>query len=133
MGTLGRVGQVLAFTEPAVVDSHVTVLRANEQDVSLNFLGIDLSRREEEIEALGEGSTGQTELSRSRLAGLQVIVPSRQVLATFDKFSGPLRQRVRANNQESETLATIRDTLLPKLISGEIRVKEAENTLARVT
>jgi len=40
-----------------------------------------------------------------------------------------LSVRVQRNNEESRTLTALRDTLLPKLISGEIRVKDAERFL----
>lgn len=132
VGTLGRVAQILQFDEDAVVDGHVTVVRANATDVTWNYLGIELGRREKEIEALGEGSTGQTELSRSRLATLQLVVPSNNVMKAFDDRCVPLRHRIGANEKESRTLAELRDTLLPKLLSGELRIKDAERIVGRV-
>jgi type I restriction enzyme, S subunit len=126
VGTLGRVAQVLRLEEDTIVDSHVTVVRADEKAVSWNYLGICLGSREEEIEALGEGSTGQTELSRSRLASLPILVPPPQVLAAFDEISIPVREHYAASEKEAYTLAAIRDALLPKLISGEIRVRDSQ-------
>jgi hypothetical protein len=43
-----------------------------------------------------------------------------------------LRERIEHNDSESRTLAALRDTLLPKLISGDLRVKDAETFLDRV-
>jgi len=126
VGTLGRVAQILAVEEETIVDSHVTVVRADGINLSWNYLGIDLSRRQDEIEALGEGSTGQTELARARLAGLPVLIPEQSVIAAFDKIALPFRYRRLKNECESRTLAALRDTLLPKLLSGELRVKNAE-------
>jgi type I restriction enzyme S subunit len=40
--------------------------------------------------------------------------------------------KIASNERESRTLATLRDTLLPKLISGELRVKDAERFIGRV-
>ncbi len=57
------------------------------------------------------------------------ILPSREVLEKFDAITRGLNERVHACNQESRTLAALRDTLLPKLISGELRVKDAEQFL----
>jgi type I restriction enzyme S subunit len=130
VGTLGRVAQVLRLEEDTIVDSHVTIVRADERSVSWNYLGINLGRREEEIEALGEGSTGQTELSRSRLATLRILVPPRPLIEAFDEISIPMRERRVVSEKESQALAVLRDALLPKLISGEIRVKEAERIVA---
>jgi len=130
VGTLGRVAQVLSIDEPTIVDSHVTVVRADPQKVSWNYLGVDLQGREAEIEALGEGSTGQTELPRARLGSLPVLLPSKPLRDYFDKAVLSLRLGARHNNEQNETLASLRETLLPKLISGDIRVKDAER-LAR--
>jgi type I restriction enzyme S subunit len=44
----------------------------------------------------------------------------------------PIRQRLVASVRESRTLAALRDALLPKLISGEIRIKDAERIAARL-
>lgn len=124
VGTLGRVGQVWALTETTVADSHVTIVRARDGITSI-YLGQNLLSREAEIEALGEGSTGQTELSRTRLGELLILVPSGPVLDAFDKFTDPFLKRIAANDEESRTLASLRDLLLPKLISGEVRIGDA--------
>jgi type I restriction enzyme S subunit len=126
VGTLGRAAQIWALKESAVADSHVTVVRANGSQISSLYLGLDLTGRERELEALGEGSTGQTELSRSRLSAMPVLLPCNKVQKAFDKFVEPLVQRITSNQIETVTLAATRDLLLPKLISGEIRVKDAE-------
>jgi type I restriction enzyme S subunit len=124
VGTLGRVAQVLTLAEPTIVDSHVTVVRAGGR-LSWNYLGLAMMRRQAEIEELGEGTTGQTELNRGKLAGLAFVVPPREVLEAFDASTLPLRMRFAANSHQAETLATLRDTLLPRLISGQLRLPEA--------
>lgn len=122
VGTLGRVAQVLAIVEPTIVDSHVTVVRSAPEKVSWNYLGITLLERQSEIEALGEGSTGQTELSRVRLGALRVFLPPKPLRDHFDACVTGLRQRGMTNNAQSVTLAQVRNALLPKLLSGELRV-----------
>ncbi|HEX8362132.1 MAG TPA: restriction endonuclease subunit S [Longimicrobium sp.] len=122
IGTLGRVAQVMDMHEPTIVDSHVTVVRSGPA-VTWNYLGLELARRQDEIEQLGEGSTGQTELSRAKLAGLMIIAPPREILSHFDALTVPLRQRISTNLRENQTLAEIRDTLLPRLISGQISLE----------
>ncbi len=129
VGTLGRVAQIWSIEEPMVVDGHVTVVRANNQDVSAQYLGINLMNREVEIEKLGEGSTGQTELSRSRLGTMKILIPSRAVLNAFDEEVGLMIEKLVKNQKESHTLAQMRDLLLPKLMSGEIRLHDAEKTI----
>lgn len=66
-GTLGRVAQVKTHLGPATVDSHVTIVRPSAT-VDPLYLGYSLVNQQALIESMGEGSTGQTELSRIRLA-----------------------------------------------------------------
>jgi type I restriction enzyme S subunit len=122
VGTLGRVAQVFHLDEPTIVDSHVTVVRSGPS-ITWNFLGLELARRQSEIEQLGEGSTGQTELNRSKLAGLLTIVPPCEVLGHFDALTTPLRERISLGLRQNETLSELRDSVLPKLISGEIPLR----------
>jgi len=66
------------------------------------------------------------------LLSMVVVLPPGPLRRAFNDRTGPLLRRVSANRQESLTLATIRDTLLPKLLSGEVRVQEAERELDAV-
>jgi len=66
VGTLGRVAQVLRQDEPTIVDSHVTVVRSGP-NLNSAYLGQWFVTKQPDIEAMGEGSTGQTELSRGKL------------------------------------------------------------------
>jgi len=125
-GTLGRVAQVFHVPEETIVDSHVTVIRA-AADTDALFLGINLTSREAEIEELGEGSTGQTELSRPRLGELTIIAPPLDLQKAFGATVRPLLMRISENESQSRSLATVRDTLLPKLLSGELRVRETSS------
>jgi len=61
-----------------------------------------------------------------------VILPPEECLLEFSRVTGPLLDLMQANRQENRTLAQTRDLLLPKLMSGEIRVKDAEKVLAEV-
>jgi type I restriction enzyme S subunit len=54
------------------------------------------------------------------------LLPPQPLVQRFDAYADALTARVRACAQESRTLAALRDTLLPKLIAGELRVKDAE-------
>jgi type I restriction enzyme S subunit len=72
-GTLGRVGQIVCDMPQATVDSHVTIVRP-AGSIDPAYLGYALKWRQPYIEALAEGSTGQTELSRFRLGDESGVV-----------------------------------------------------------
>ena len=68
--------------------------------------------------------TTRTSLNAKVLNKFPVIVPSVQIAAAFEEMVTSLRARVVANASESLTLTVERDILLPKLLSGELRVGE---------
>lgn len=70
------------------------------------------------------GSTFQ-EISKSNFRPIPVVVPSKPVLEGYQALSGSLYQQITNNERQSRTLAQLRDTLLPKLISGEMRMSDA--------
>lgn len=61
-------------------------------------------------------------LNRNMAYMSKQVLPPTDVQEAFDKQAGPLFERVHHNNEESRTLAALRDALLPKLLSGELRV-----------
>lgn len=69
--------------------------------------------------------SAQQNLSQGIVGDFPTILPGQSVMATFDKHLTPFFIRWISNVEESRTLATLRDGLLPKLLSGEIRVKDA--------
>ncbi|MBH1367547.1 restriction endonuclease subunit S [Stenotrophomonas maltophilia] len=123
VGTLGRVAQVLCLNELTIVDSHVTVVRASHQ-LNASYLGQYIIWKHPDIEAMGDGSTGQTELSRAKLSELPVLTPRENVLKAFDNLISPLNNEISVNDRESVKLTELRGILLPKLLSGELSVSD---------
>ena len=68
-------------------------------------------------------------LNRSMAYMSQQVVPPVEVLREFESLVEPLQAKVHSNNIQSRTLAAIRDALLPKLLSGELRLRDAERFL----
>lgn len=77
-----------------------------------------------EFQAIASGkATTMGHIQRHHLSDATVLVPPKALLDAMDKTIAPLFDAIIANKLQSHTLAITRDTLLPKLISGEIRVK----------
>jgi type I restriction enzyme S subunit len=68
-------------------------------------------------------------LNRNHVHNLPVCIPPAEVARAFEELAGALHVRARSNERESLTLAALRDALLPKLLSGEIRTKDAETAV----
>ncbi len=74
-------------------------------------------------------ATTMGHIQRKHLTEAMVVVPSSQVLAEADKIFGPLLDQWINNAEQAQTLANLRDTLLPRLISGQLRLPDAEQQL----
>lgn len=57
---------------------------------------------------------------------LPTVIPTSQIVNEFDAVASPLLARLRANRHQAQTLSTLRDTLLPRLISGQLRLDEVQ-------
>lgn len=122
-GTLGRAAQVLFIPNNLTVDSHVSIIRASKQEY-VHFLGLWATSHEHDFEMLQTGSTGQTDLPRERLKQMQIILPSESILSSFSDVIKPIADIRIQKQQESQRLSFLRDTLLPKLMNGEIDVSQ---------
>nr|AQZ19928.1 putative nucleotidyltransferase [Enterobacter cloacae] len=69
-------------------------------------------------------------INQSDVRELKLAVANSEVLNAFDDLTAPLISNIFSNAKQAQTLAQLRDTLLPKLISGQLRQPEAEALLA---
>ena len=83
---------------------------------------------EQNMDKIKNNAGGSTfaEISKTNFKPIPIICPSEEVITAFDLHIRPIFSKVVSNLRENQTLAELRDTLLPKLMSGEIRVKDAE-------
>jgi type I restriction enzyme, S subunit len=129
VGTLGRLAPIRYLPEPTVFDSHVTVVRADEDVISKSFLAGLMLVNESYIEASGAGSTGQTELRKEILQEIRFTKPSLELGMLFDDISEPFSKQIAELEQQLQILAQTRDALLPKLLSGEISITDSLATV----
>jgi len=125
VGTLGRVA-IWNWRRHSTTDSHVTIVRFDETKVDPVCSGFAMLDAQATIEAMGEGSTGQTELSRTKLGALKLQLPRPADCARLRPKLEALEARGHAALVESTALHELREVLLPKLMSGQIRVRDAE-------
>ena len=123
MGSLGRVAQIYFKPERMTYDSHLTLVRAKSSTLEM-YLGRNLLSRQDEIENMAVGSTGQTELPRDSVKAMSILLPCDTVL---DKFGASIRAiagRIQSSLEENVGLTAMRDYLLPKLMSGELKIDD---------
>lgn len=71
------------------------------------------------------------EISKANFRPIHTVAPNGPVMEAFDRLTRPMYLKVVEQERESRTLAALRDALLPKLISGELRVADAEKFVGR--
>mgnify|MGYP002132534743 CR=1 FL=1 len=79
------------------------------------------------------GTSGRQRIQNDVLGRFLVAIPNPEVAAAFGLIVGGVQQRITANNAQAQTLTTLRDTLLPRLISGQLRLPDAEAQLEEAT
>lgn len=73
--------------------------------------------------------SAQPQVTIENLKVFKILVPSEAVVAEFEAAAGLIEDRIEQNNIQAQTLTQLRDTLLPRLISGQLRLPEAEALL----
>ncbi|MFQ2444753.1 restriction endonuclease subunit S [Aeromonas caviae] len=84
--------------------------------------------REHAIQSMS-GTSGRQRVQNDVLSRYLVTVPSEKVAMAFNDVISPLQQKITENHRQAQTLANLRDTLLPRLISGQLRLPDAEQQL----
>ena len=113
-----------------VCSTDILVFRAKTPQ--LHALALAIASSDAFVAHADATSTG-TKMPRASwddLARFEVGIPASEELARLHDVTQPLLARLAANIEESRTLAALRDALLPKLISGELRIRDAERAVA---
>lgn len=120
------VGYLAIAKVPVAVNQGFIALKPHDRASSvflLNWCKANMA----DIEARATGTTFQ-EISKQNFRPILAVLPPRSVMNAFTALTEPLYDRIATNVRESRVLAALRDTLLPKLLSGEVRVPEALRT-----
>ena len=118
-GRVGTHGVIQRFNTPCWTSDNTLVITSPYYEFTNQILHrIDYS-------SMNRGST-QPLITQGDMKKVVVLVPDEDTLAKFEKFAGSLMAKWEANNNENVKLASLRDTLLPKLISGELDVSNID-------
>lgn len=127
--TRGDIGRI-AFVPDSLVDVNINsqLVRINGSSiVPRSYLGCFLTsqRVQNDIHSLVSGSALQ-QLPIGKLKKVLFLMPDQDMLKRFDSIAEPFYLRMFANDEENIRLTSVRNTLLPRLMSGELDVSEIE-------
>lgn len=112
---------VLAFCEVPVAINQGYIAILDNKGYSKEFIYLWLKTNIEVVHSFSNGSTFM-EISKSAFKTLQLLIPPKQILDDFQILVKPLFEKIKSNQTQIRTLTALRDTLLPKLMSGEVKV-----------
>lgn len=118
-GTVGR----LALTGcPMTMNQSCYGLRGKAGDQYFTFFST--TRLVEQLKQRAHGSVFDT-ITQETFAGVSLAYPMPKVIAAFERLVDPLMLRIKADLMQAHSLAEARDSLLPRLISGQLRISDA--------
>lgn len=112
-----------------ICSTDIVVLNAREATAGAFVLACVA---QDEFVAFTDRTSDGTKMPRTswgRMAKFALAIPGSSLLKKFGLFADPMLDRIISNIHETHTLAATRDLLLPKLMSGEIRIKDAEKVV----
>lgn len=118
----GTVGRLALVGREMAMNQSCYGLRGKAGDAYFTYFST--YRLVETLKQRTHGSVFDT-ITRDTLAGVSVIYPSTEIINAFEATVGAIMARIQRNLVQAQTLATLRDTLLPRLISGQLRLPEA--------
>ena len=132
-GYVGETGLVPRIEPHAYINQRVgrLVTRAGLSDIGMVYCAVRDSAYKSYAESQSHGSA-QANVSGAALLAYPVVIPPPEVLCSFNRIVEPLFESILSNYEQAQTLNKLRDTLLPRLISGQLRLPEAESTLESV-
>jgi type I restriction enzyme, S subunit len=116
---------------PARVNQHVSIVRAKPNIPHRYVHQFLVAPRTKEVLLGFDAGGSRAAITKAHLENLPLLVPDPRVLSSFETITTPLFARVESNGRESVDLAAMRDLLLPKLVKGEIQIREAERLIER--
>ena len=128
ISSVGTVGELLLLnTEPTNYEFQrsVAIVKPNPELVSSAYVYEALVAQKAELINAAHGAVQQC-LFISDIAGFPIGIPNSNDLHAFDEIVIPMFDTISANQAENQRLEAIRDTLLPKLMSGELDVSNLD-------
>lgn len=120
---IATVGLVSINTKPSHTNQQINTIIPHNKS-ALFYLYQYIKNNEELLKNMGRGGTTTLNVNTKSFSNIRLFIPSDIALLQFHQIVEGLFKKIELNLHESRTLSTLRDTLLPRLMSGEIEVPE---------
>ena len=113
---------VLAFAEIPVAINQGYIAIIDDKGYPKEFIYLWLKENMEAVHSYSNGSTFM-EISKTAFKSLDITIPNEEMVCVFNAQVKPIFAKIKSNQKQIQTLTTQRDTLLPRLMSGEVKVE----------
>ena len=120
---IATVGLVSINTKPSHTNQQINTIIPHNKS-ALFYLYQYIKNNEELLKNMGRGGTTTLNVNTKSFSNIRLFIPSDIALLQFHQIVEGLFKKIELNMQESRTLSLLRDTLLPRLMSGELEVPE---------
>ena len=122
---IGTAGLVCLVAEPSQTNQQINSI-VPSPNVSPYYIYLLAKSLSDKIQNLGSGGSTICNLNKGQFSAIEALIPSVESMWEFDKIVGPLFEAIYINQIENLRLAELRDTLLPRLMSGELDVSDID-------
>lgn len=120
---IATVGLVSINTKPSHTNQQINTIIPHNKS-ALFYLYQYIKNNEELLKNMGRGGTTTLNVNTKSFCNIRLFIPSDIALLQFHQIVEGLFKKIELNMQESRTLSLLRDTLLPRLMSGELEIPE---------
>ncbi len=118
------VGAQNMANERCCIGRGVAAFRLKKDSSFYTYTYFKMKSLMDEIKQFNEAGTVFGSISKSDFENIDILLPDMETINKFQEVAKPIDDKIIENNKQIRTLTALRDTLLPKLMSGEVRVKE---------
>ena len=118
-------GKVSVNSESSITNQQINSIILDDNTL-FEYLFLNLKRRKNEFQNLAGGGSAQPILNKTQFSILKTANPSREIVKQFCMFVSTKFFKIEQNYRQSRILSNLRNSLLPKLLSGELQVKNTE-------
>lgn len=115
-------GKVAITQQNVLTNQQINSVVPNENKVSTEFLYLQFVTLHNHLRNLAFGGSTMPILNKGEFQQIEILLPDLSSINSFTQKISPMFKTLDANDQQIQTLTKTRDTLLPKLISGELKI-----------
>ncbi len=123
--SVARCAMVPSYILPARVNQHVAIVRANPECMSPYYLldAINNDQNKQKLLGLAQGGATREALTKDTISNFLILLPPRELVLKYGEVAGPLHAQRETLKRQIQNLRKTRDLLLPRLLSGQLKVE----------